>query len=263
MAEPAIEMWMKGDYRKVAADHQIMCEQLCEDLCISPAHRVLDVACGTGNTTIAAARRRATVVGLDFAPPLLEMARKRAEAEGVSGIEFVEGDARRMPFPDASFDMVVSTLGATFMPDQAAMARELMRLTKPGGKIALTAFLKQSLASEIYDISAALVPPPASSGPPAYTWTDSVRAAELLGSGCISVEVKPGSFDACFASAEAFFEHNMAYYGPMMSRFAVFSEEQQKLYKERVIEAMASHNRDTSGALVARFAYATIIATRR
>lgn len=262
MADPAIEMWTRGDYRKIAADHQIMCEKLCELLCLSPRHRVLDVACGTGNTVIAAARRRATVVGIDFVPALLDQARDRVRTEGMSGAEFVEGDIRQLPFPDASFDVVVSTLGATFMPDQAAMARELIRVVKPGGRIALTAYARQSLPSDVYDISAELAPPPPGSGPPAYTWTDGPRAAELLGQGCSQVQVTHDHYDGCFASAEAFFEHNMTYYGPMMSRYAAMNDQHKTVYRERVIAAMNSWNRSTDGSLAVRFNYANIIATR-
>lgn len=262
MADPVSEMWERGDYRKIAADHQIMCERLCEALCVSPAHRVLDVACGTGNTAVAAARRRAQVVGIDFAPGLLEMARQRVEAEGMVGVEFVEGNIRELPFPDASFDLVISTLGASFMPDQKAMAKELVRVVKPGGRIAIAAYARQSLPSDIYDLSAALVPPPPGSGPPAYTWTDSPRAAELLGEDCSAIEVNHHHYDGCFLSAEAFFEHNIAFYGPMMARYAAFNDDQRALYRERVIGLMNSYNRATDGTLVVRFDYATIVATR-
>lgn len=262
MGDPASEIWGRGDYRKIAADHQIMCERLCEHLCVSPAHRVLDVACGTGNSSIAAARRRASVVGIDFAPVLLEAARKRVEAEGMSGVEFVEADMRELPFDDASFDIVISTLGATFAADHEAMAKELARVTKPGGRIALTAYARHSLPSDVYDITADIKPPPPGSGPPAYVWTDGPYAREMFGSLCSNVEIHDGQYEGCFASAEAFFNHNMLYYAPMITRYNQLSSEQQGEYRERVMAAMQSWNRATDGSLAVRFNYSTIIATR-
>ena len=262
MADPSSDMWGRGDYRKIAADHQIMCERLCEHLAVSPAHRVLDVACGTGNSSIAAARRRANVVGIDFAPLLIDAARKRVEAEGMSGVEFIEGDMRNLPFEAASFDIVISTLGASFASDHAAMARELARVTRPGGRIALTAFSRHSLPSDVYDISAAIKSPPPGSGPPAYCWTDGPYAREMFGDLCSDIEIHDGQYDGCFTSARAFFEHNMRYYGPMMTRYSQLTADQQVQYRDRVIAAMESWNRATDGTLSVRFNYSAIIATR-
>ena len=261
MGEAAEEMWGMGDYRKIAADHQIMCERLCETLCVTPRHYVLDVACGTGNATIAIARRRAKVVGVDFSQPLLDRARQRVEVEGFTDVNFVHGDIRAMDFPDSSFDIVISTVGATFMVDQAAMARELLRVVKPGGRIALTTYARQSLPSDIYHIAGDLSPRP-SGVEPVYTWTDGNRAADLLGHACSSIEISHHSYDACFNSAEEFFDHNIAYYGPMLTRYGQMPLDQQEIYKSRVIAAMQKYNRATDGSLVARFNYASIIAVR-
>jgi ubiquinone/menaquinone biosynthesis C-methylase UbiE len=128
--------WSSGDYGKVGAMLVIMAEMLCEAVDLRPGQQVLDVACGNGNAALAAARRFGEVVGVDYVPSLLEEGRERARAEGWQ-VDFREGDAEDLPFPDNSFDVVLSTLGAMFAPDQEKVACELLRVLKPGGKIGM------------------------------------------------------------------------------------------------------------------------------
>src|SRR5256885_906988 len=128
------KVWATGDFAKIGERAQIVAEELVEGLDILPGERVLDVACGAGNGALAAAKRWADAVGLDYVPALLERARARAEFEGLEA-EFVEGDAQDMPFEDASFDVVTSIFGVMFAPDQERAAAELTRVCKPGGRI--------------------------------------------------------------------------------------------------------------------------------
>src|SRR3954453_13393006 len=130
------QVWSKGDFAKIGVAAQIVQENLCEAVDVLPGSRVLDVACGAGNGAIAAARRNAEGVGLDYVPALLERGRERAAAEGYE-VEFVEGDAQDLPFEDASFDYVISTFGAMFAPDQEKAAAELLRVCRSEGKIGM------------------------------------------------------------------------------------------------------------------------------
>lgn len=260
-ASPA-EIWNRGDYQKIAFEHVIVSELLCADLAITAGQRVLDVACGTGNTALAAARRRARVTGIDIAPRLIERARERAEAEGLNQIVFEVGDAAALQVADGSFDVVLSTFGASFLPDQVAAARELVRVTRPGGTIALTAYTRQSLPSDVYHLGADIAPPPEGAPLPAYVWSEGVRARELLGDSCSSIAIRHRSVDACFPSAAAFFDNNERFYGPVMTRMARFSEEQRERFRSGVIAILERHNRATDGTLMAVFDYAEIIAVK-
>lgn len=258
----AADVWNLGDYQKLAFENVIVGERLCDALAVPAGARVLDVACGTGNTALAAARRRAAVTGLDIAASLIARAQVRAEAEGLTGIDFQVGDATTLPYADDSFDYVLSTFGAVFLPDQPAAARELARVVRPGGIIALTAWARQSLPSDVYHLVHSLVPPPANVSLPAYVWTDGPRAAELLGPHCGSIVLKHHQVDACFASAEAMFDNHAAYYGPVMTGLKRFTDDQRIGFRQGFIDIANAYNRATDGTMIARYDYATIIAIK-
>ncbi|MGV8872570.1 MAG: class I SAM-dependent methyltransferase [Rhodococcus sp. (in: high G+C Gram-positive bacteria)] len=261
MSEPASVIWSRGDYHKIAAEHQIVSETLCSDLAIGTGHTVLDVACGTGNTAIAAARRRATVTGCDITPALLERARVREAAEGVGPIEWMLGDAATLPFDDETFDVTVSTFGAVFVVDQVRAASELLRVTKPGGTVSLTSYTPASVASDVYWVGAEFLPPPTGLRP-AFEWASGRRAEELLGDGRASVTVTPLSYTACYASPRAYVDHYLTYYGPMISRVQSMSNDQAALYEKKVEEAVEMHNVATDGTLMATFDYVRITAVK-
>ena len=140
--------WSAGDYSKIGVIFVVIAEMLCEAVDLRPGRRVLDVATGHGNAAPAAARRFCDVTGIDYVPAVLEDGRKRAAAEGLL-VDFQEGDAEEIPFPDASFDYVLSTLGAMFAPDQEKTANELLRVCKPGGKIGMANFTPDSFAGQV------------------------------------------------------------------------------------------------------------------
>ena len=262
-AASAQEIWSRGDYQKIACEHVLVSERLCAQISLSAACTVLDVACGTGNTALAAARRRATVSAIDIAPALIERARQRAAAEGLDGIDFRVGDAGALPYPDASFDFVLSTFGSSFLVDQQRAANELMRVVKPGGLIALTAYTAQSLPSDVYRLGVSLAPPPEGAPLPAYVWTEGARAAELLGTGCTDIQIHHASVDACFPSAQAFFDNNARHYGPVMTRLEGYSPEQRTRFQDGMLRILQAHNRATDGSLMAVFDYATVVARRK
>ncbi len=185
--------WSAGDYTKIGVIFVVIAEILCEAVDLRPGRRVLDVATGHGNAALAAARRFCEVTGIDYVPFVLEDARKRAAAEGLL-VDFQEGDAEEIPFPDASFDYVLSTLGAMFAPDQEKIARELLRVCKPGGKIGMANFMPDGFGGEIGKLTAKYLPPPPPGLKPPFLWGIEERLHELLGEGVSSLEVQRRSF---------------------------------------------------------------------
>jgi ubiquinone/menaquinone biosynthesis C-methylase UbiE len=160
------KMWASGDYAAVAARIVPMAEHLAEAVGLRPGDRVLDVATGSGNAALAAARYGAEVTGVDYVPELLERGRERAAAEGLD-VAFVEGDAEDLAFPDASFDAVLSALGAMFAPDQERAAAELVRVCRPGGTIGLVNWTPEGFIGQLLETVSRHVPPPAGCGRPA------------------------------------------------------------------------------------------------
>src|SRR6185312_16524084 len=180
--------WSEGDFSKVGAHITYVAERLAEALTIMPSDRVLDVACGSGNGAIAAARRSwVPVVGADFVPALLERGRERAAAEGLE-IEFVEGDAQSLPFPDASFDAATTMFGSMFAPDHRQAAAELVRVVKPGGTIAIAAWTPTGFIGELFRATAAHVPPPAGVESP-LLWGTEEHLKDIFGEPICSLEV--------------------------------------------------------------------------
>ncbi len=164
------QTWASGDFHEVAARIVLVAEQLCDTADLHAGWRVLDVATGSGNAAIAAARLGCTAVGVDYVPSLLERGRERAAAEGLA-VELLEGDAEALPFPDASFDAVTSVFGTMFAPDHAKAAAELLRVCRPGGTIALASWTPDGFIGEMFrTIGRPHVPPPAG-----------VRLADALG----------------------------------------------------------------------------------
>jgi ubiquinone/menaquinone biosynthesis C-methylase UbiE len=153
MTERARRVWSQGDFARAGAEQVIVGELLCRAIDIHPGERVLDVAAGSGNAALAAARRGASVTATDFVPALLETAARRAQVEGLE-LETREADAQDLPFPDATFDVVLSTFGVIFAPDQARAAAELLRVCRPGGRIGLTAWTPDSVMAAIQAIAA-------------------------------------------------------------------------------------------------------------
>lgn len=172
--------WASGDYDQIAQGIQAVADHVVRSGRIRAGERVLDIACGTGNTALMARARGADVTGLDLTPELLAVAEKRAAEEGYSDITWQEGDAEALPFPDAAFDVVVSSCGLMFAPDQQKVADEVARVTKPGGRIAIQAWTREGGVGRMFEITGAYVPPPAGVPSP-FEWGDEGKVRALLG----------------------------------------------------------------------------------
>jgi SAM-dependent methyltransferase len=180
--------WASGDYAVVGTTLQIVGEQLCEALDLRPGQRVLDVAAGNGNVTLAAARRWCRVTSTDFVPSLLERARERAAAERLE-VEFQQADAEALPFADDSFDAVVSTFGVMFTPHQERAAAELIRVCRPGGKIGLANWTPDSMIGKLFKIIGQHLPPPAGVRSPSL-WGTEPRIAEMFGRRAAGIQIE-------------------------------------------------------------------------
>ena len=189
--------WSAGDYGIVGTTLQIVGESLCEALDLRSGSRVLDVAAGNGNASLAAARRFCEVVSTDYVPALLELGRKRAEGDRLS-MQFREADAEHLPFADAEFDAVLSTFGVMFTPDQEQAAREMLRVCRPGGKIGLANWTPDSFIGQLFRVLGKHLPPPAGVKSPSL-WGTEARLRELFPSAAATVSAKPGSSSSAIA----------------------------------------------------------------
>jgi SAM-dependent methyltransferase len=217
-------MWASGDFSVIGTTLQIVGETLCEAAELDAGAKVLDVACGNGNAALAAAHRFCRVVGLDYVPGLLLRARERAAAERLA-IDFVEGDAEQLPFPAASFDAAVSTFGVMFAPDQERAARELTRVVKPGGKIALANWTPEGFVGRMLVTVGKHVPPPTGVASPVY-WGNEQRLRELF-PDVAGLRVQRRNFVFRYESADHFVQVFRDYYGPTYKAFGSLDAERQ------------------------------------
>jgi SAM-dependent methyltransferase len=206
------KMWASGDYAAVAARIHPMAERLCESADLVAGARVLDVATGSGNAAIAAARCECDVVGIDYVPSLLARAGVRARAEGLE-IEWVEADAEALPFAEASFDAVLSVVGVMFAPDQEQGAAELVRVCRPGGTIALASWTPSGFIGELLLLVSRYAPPPPGVRAP-IEWGDPIRVSELLGDGIDRMSARERVFTFRHRSAADFADFFLTTYGP-------------------------------------------------
>src|SRR5512138_3319760 len=243
------EAWSSGNYAVVGTTLQIVGESLCEALDLNAGARVLDVAAGNGNATLAAARRFADVTSTDYVPSLLESARKRAEAEGLP-VLFQQADAEDLPFADGSFDVVLSTFGVMFTPDQEKAASELARVCRRGGKIGLANWTPQGFVGQLFRTIGKHVPPAPALKPPAL-WGTPERLEELFGATG-TVQATSRHFNFRYRSPQHFIEVFRTYYGPMNKAFAALEAEpaKQAALMRDLIELMERGNRSGNGALV-------------
>jgi ubiquinone/menaquinone biosynthesis C-methylase UbiE len=241
--------WQTGDYPRVGNTLQIMAELLVEAADVHAGQRVLDVACGQGNAALAAARRFAEPTGVDYAVNLLAQGRERSAAEHLP-VTFLEGDAEDLPVPDRSFDVVLSTVGVMFAPDQQRAADELVRVTAPGGKIALASWTPTGMVGHLFKTNAGWAPPPAGLRP-AVQWGTPERLAELFGDRVEWVSQTTRQYVFRYHSPEHFSQWFREHYGPMTRIAGSLSTEDGERYAADVAAVAREFNQAKDGTVVA------------
>ncbi len=253
--------WSAGNYAVVGTTLQIVGENLCEALDLRSGERVLDVAAGNGNATLAAARRWCDVVSTDYVPSLLEAGRARAQAEG-HAILFQEADAEHLPYADASFDVVISTFGVMFAPDQTAAASEMARVCKTGGRIGLANWTPESFIGQLFKIIGKYLPPAPGLQSPSG-WGTKARLEELFEGAAARIRTNTREFAFRYRSPAHWLEVFKAYYGPINKTFGALAMERQSALSEELIALMQQRNRSGDSTLVLPSEYLEVVIERK
>jgi ubiquinone/menaquinone biosynthesis C-methylase UbiE len=253
--------WSSGDYAIVGTTLQIVGETLCEALDLRAGQKVLDVAAGNGNITLAAARRWCDVVSTDYVPALLERGRERAAAERLA-IEFRQADAEALPFADASFDVVVSTFGVMFTPDQDKAATELLRVCKPGGKIGLANWTPEGFICQLFKSIGKHMPPPTGVKSPAL-WGTGERITELFGAQASSIQLEQRDFVFRYRSAQHWVDVFKTYYGPLLKTFGSLEPQAQAALTDDLLALLKQFNRSGDKTIVVPSKYLEVVVTRQ
>lgn len=252
--------WSSGDYASVGNRILVVSELLCDAVDLRSGERVLDVATGTGNAALAAARRFAEVVGIDYVPELLELARARAAAEGLT-VDLRVGDAEALELPDDSFDVVLSACGAMFAPDHQRTADELVRVCRPGGRIGMVNWCPDGYVGALFRAIAAHVPPPPDVQPPGR-WGDEGHLRELWGDR-VDLVAPRKTFLFRFPSPEHHVDFFGRTYGPTVKAFEAVGEAGREALHADILEATHRFNRADDGTLVLAMDYLEVVATKR
>jgi len=252
--------WASGDFGRVGVSLQIVGESLCEAVDLLATETVLDVAAGNGNATLAAARRFASVTSTDYVPELLEQGRRRAEADRLE-VTFQVADAERLPFPDGSFDVLLSSFGVMFAPNQERAAQELVRVVKPGGRIGLASWTTEGFIGRLFGLVSRFVPPPAGLRSP-MAWGSETRLVELFGPEAQGLKTERKMFAFRYRSAEHWVEFFRAYYGPTHKAFAALDEAGRKALEAALLAFLREWNQSKGGALVIPGEYLEAVITK-
>jgi ubiquinone/menaquinone biosynthesis C-methylase UbiE len=255
------QAWSSADYSVVGTTLQIVGEELCEALDLRSGQKVLDVAAGNGNVSLAAARRWCDVVSTDYVPDLLQHGRARASAEGLP-IAFQEADAEALPFADGAFDAVVSTFGVMFTPNQALAAGELLRVCKSGGQIGLANWTPDSFVGQMFKILGSYLPPAAGVKSP-MLWGTRERLTEMFGPLSSSIGANRREFNFRYRSGEHFLDVFRTYYGPMLKAFAALDDMKKAGLKRDLLGLIARMNKADDGTMVVPSEYLQAVIVKR
>lgn len=251
--------WAAGDYAVVGTTLQIVGERICEAVDLKAGETVLDVAAGNGNATLAAARRFAAVTSTDYVPALLERGKERAAAERLA-VTFQVADAENLPFPDASYDVVLSAFGVMFTPNQEKAAAEMVRAVKRGGRIGLANWTPDGFIGQLFRTIGKHVPPPAGIKSPALWGTDG-RLAELFPGQ--SIQTSKQHFNFRYKSVAHWLDIFKTYYGPTNRAFAALDAEKGAALEADITDLLQGMNTGGSGTLIIPSEYLEIVVTRQ
>jgi ubiquinone/menaquinone biosynthesis C-methylase UbiE len=253
--------WASGDYAVIGTTLTLVPELLCEAMDLRAGEAVLDVACGNGTATLAAARRFCRTTGLDYVPSLLARAEERARSERLE-ISFVEGDAEALPFQDGQFDAVLSTFGVMFTPDHQRTAAELVRVVRPGGRIGLANWTPDGFVGQLLGLVGRTVPPPAGLAPPPL-WGTLPYCEALFGDVVMSqVQSRHREFTFRYASAEHFIDVFRRFYGPVHRLYQTLPPERAAAFTADLTALIGRFNRAHDGTVVMPSRYLELVLTR-
>lgn len=253
--------WASGDYAVIGTTLQLVGEQLAETCDLRWDERVLDIAAGNGNATLAAARRGAQVTSTDYVATLLERGAERARAEGLD-VKFQAADAEALPFEDASFDVVLSTFGVMFTPDHAKAANEMARVCRPGGRIGMANWTPEGFIGQLFRTLGRQLPPPPGVQPPSL-WGVEKHLQSLFGDGAASIAVTPRLFNFRYRSAAHFIDVFRTWYGPVHKAFLALPADKAAALEHDLTELLNGLNVAGPGSLVVPSEYLEVVVTRR
>jgi len=253
--------WSSGDYAVVGATLQIVGEQLAEAMDLRAGAKVLDIAAGNGNFTLAAAHRWCDVTSTDYVEALLNRGRLRAEAEGLK-VTFQKADAEELPFGDGAFDAVASTFGAMFSPDQGRTASEMLRVCRSGGRIGLANWTPDGFIGQMFKTIGKHLPPPAGLKSPAL-WGTSEWMEKAFCAESSALKAKPRNFVFRYRSPQHFLDVFRDYYGPMLKAFEALNAAGRKALSQDIIELIGRFNTSGDGTVVVPGEYLEVVVTKR
>lgn len=254
------QTWTAGDFPKMGAELSIAGELLCESVPVLAGDRVLDVGTASGNTALAAARRRAIVTGIDITPALLERARLRATAEGLP-IDFRQGDAMALAFEDGSFDVVMSTFGSIFAPDPDKTAAEMARVCRPGGKIAMAVWTPEGMLGKLFRMLARYSPPGSQVDLP-VSWGEEAILKKRLDPYVKDLQIKHEVVRFRSLSPTHWVEFMKTYFGPAILAFDYSSPDKRKTLTQEMTDLMSAYNRSPNATALSESEYLDVVATR-
>jgi ubiquinone/menaquinone biosynthesis C-methylase UbiE len=253
--------WASGDFAVIGTTLQIVGESLAEAVDVRAGERVLDVAAGNGNATLAAARRFAQVTSTDYVPALLDKGRERARGEGLT-VQFQVADAEDLPFDDGSFDVVLSTFGAMFTPDHARPAREMLRVVRDGGRIGLANWTPEGFIGRLFKVIGAYLPPPAGLKSPALWGTES-HIVELFGTRAAEIHCQRRQFKFRYRSAAHWVQVFRDFYGPTHKAFAALDEVARPALERDITALLEQMNTAGATSLVVPSEYLEVVIAKQ
>ncbi|MPW22480.1 methyltransferase domain-containing protein [Paraburkholderia sp. CNPSo 3157] len=253
--------WASGDFAVIGTTLQIVGESLAEAIDVRAGERVLDVAAGNGNATLAAARRFAHVTSTDYVPALLEKGKARADAEGLE-VVFKVADAEDLPFEDASFDVVLSTFGAMFTPDHTRPAREMLRVLRDGGRIGLANWTPEGFIGQLFKVIGGYFPPPAGLKSPAL-WGTEPHIVALFGSEATDILCQRKQFNFRYRSGAHWIQVFREFYGPALKAFAALDPSMQAALEQDIANLLDRFNVAGTSSLVVPGEYLEVVIRKR